>query len=90
MHCTVYKSRRKADTYLFLRRRDDADDDSVELPSALAEMLGPLEEVMVLELAPGRHLANADVDEVIARLTEPGYYLQLPPAEGNPLDKPAC
>ncbi len=75
MHCAVYKSQRKADTYLFVEREDVFD----RVPRELLEMLGTLDLVMTLELAPGRRLAQADSELVRRHLTDEGYYLQLPP-----------
>ncbi|MEJ2343985.1 MAG: YcgL domain-containing protein [Gammaproteobacteria bacterium] len=74
--CVVYRSTRKADTYLYI----DREDDFTRVPEPLRVMLGALERVMTLELAPGRRLARADVETVRRRLAEDGYYLQVPPA----------
>ncbi len=73
--CTVYRSRRKRETYLFLPR----DADPRDLPDELLALVGRLEPVMELELTPERRLARADVRTVMAALRETGYYLQLPP-----------
>ena len=73
--CVVYRSTRRADTYLFIEREDDF----TRVPASLLSMLGVLERVMVLELAPGRKLARADVETVRRRLMQDGYYLQMPP-----------
>jgi uncharacterized protein len=75
MKCAVYKSMRKADTYLFVAKRDDFS----RLPDGLCEHLGRLELVMELELDAGRKLARADAGDVMARLQSDGFYLQLPP-----------
>lgn len=75
MHAYVYKSRRKADTYVYLARRDDFE----VLPDALRGQLGPLQEVLHVELTPERTLARADATEVRRHLAERGFHLQLPP-----------
>jgi uncharacterized protein YcgL (UPF0745 family) len=66
---------RKVDTYLFIEREDDFS----RVPESLRLMLGGLDRVMTLDLAPGRRLARADVETVRRRLAQDGYYLQMPP-----------
>ncbi len=75
MRCHVYKSLRRADTYLYLAARDDF----APLPDALREGLGGLQWVMELELAPGRRLAREDAEVVRANLARCGFHLQMPP-----------
>ena len=75
MQCFVYKSLRKAETYVFLREEGGL----AVLPPALAEQFGELVFVIELELSPQRKLAREDVVTVMANLAERGYHLQLPP-----------
>lgn len=75
MQCFVYKSVRKAETYVFLR---EAEAFGV-LPPELVERLGELAFVIEIELSPQRKLAREDVGVVMANLTGQGYHLQLPP-----------
>lgn len=76
MQCYVYKSSRRADTYLYLADRDGFG----ILPDALRRTLGDLSLVLVLDLAQRSRLAQADIASVRAKLAHPGYYLQLPPS----------
>ncbi|MBA8882973.1 YcgL domain-containing protein [Dokdonella fugitiva] len=85
MRCFVHKSLRKADTYVFLRDETGA----ATLPAALRESLGPLQQVLELELTPTRRLAQADAVRVLEALERHGYYLQLPPAPMLAPDDPA-
>ena len=78
MNCIVYRSEARAGTYLYLARAEVLD----TLPEALRTRLGQLTEVMRLELSGQRKLAQADVEVVMARLVEQGWYLQLPPGTG--------
>ncbi|MGN6520910.1 MAG: YcgL domain-containing protein [Dokdonella sp.] len=78
MRCFVYKSLRKAETYVYLRKQDGG----TELPAALRDSLDPLQHVLELDLTPTRRLAQADAARVIEALELQGYYLQFPP---NPL-----
>jgi uncharacterized protein YcgL (UPF0745 family) len=75
--CHVYKSRRKRDTYVYLRDRDGF---SV-LPPELAAALGELTFVLELELTPERKLARELAPVVIEHLAQRGFHLQLPPVD---------
>ena len=75
MQCFVYKSVRKAETYVFLRESEAFG----VLPPELVERLGELAFVIEIELSPQRKLAREDVAVVMANLTGQGYHLQLPP-----------
>ena len=80
MQCFVYKSLRKADTYVFLARRDGFD----VLPAPIAETLGKLVWVMDLDLTPERKLAREEAAVVMANIERRGFHLQLPPPETTP------
>lgn len=75
--CYVYRSRRKADTYVYLRERDGF---SV-LPTELAQALGELVFVLQIELTPERKLAREQASVVIEHLAQRGFHLQLPPTD---------
>ncbi len=79
VNCAVYKSGRKPDYYLYLRRDAGQEDDLSSIPETLSSLLGELEFVMELELSEARKLAQADVVEVMRALHESGFYLQTPP-----------
>jgi len=75
MQCFVYKSSRKADTYVYLRARDDF----AALPATIGETLGTLAFVMKFELTPERKLARENAAAIIENLHSRGFHLQLPP-----------
>jgi uncharacterized protein YcgL (UPF0745 family) len=77
MQCTIYKSRRKQDTYLYLATRDDFS----HVPEALLKLLGEPVHVMDLDLSPERKLAQEDTAEVLRNLQERGWHLQMPREE---------
>lgn len=77
MQCFVYASQRKADTYLWLARRDDF----AALPASLVSMLGQLRFVLELHLDPERKLPQEDARAVLEHLATQGWHLQLPPQE---------
>lgn len=74
--CTVYKSRRRANVYLYLRN----DLSPQTLPVTLRDMLGAIEPVLELTLTPQRRLAAAAVAQVMSDLHAHGYFLQMPPS----------
>jgi uncharacterized protein YcgL (UPF0745 family) len=71
----VYKSLKKADTYVYLAARDDF----TRLPEPLRMQLGALEFVLDLALTPERKLAREDVAVVRDNLVSRGFHLQFPP-----------
>jgi len=77
MHCFVYASQRKADTYVWLARRDNLE----ILPPSLLLMLGQLRFVLEVELHAERRLPQEDVDVVMDHLRTQGWHLQLPPQQ---------
>ncbi|MDQ3056528.1 MAG: YcgL domain-containing protein [Pseudomonadota bacterium] len=76
MHAYVYKSQRKADTYLYLAARDDF----ARVPDALLTQLGALQFVLEVALTPERTLATEDAAVVRENLAMRGFHLQFPPA----------
>jgi len=79
MLCAVYKSSRKADTYLFVKKRDCFED----VPVALMDMFGVSQLVMVFPIAKRESLGMADIHKVRAAMEDKGYYLQIPPPQVN-------
>ena len=78
----VYKSPKRADTYVYLAARDDFG----RIPEPLRTQLGRLQFVLEVDLAPGRKLATEDPAVVRGNLALRGFHLQFPPsAEGDPL-----
>jgi uncharacterized protein YcgL (UPF0745 family) len=73
--CKVYRSDKKAETYLYLR-------DGLafcDLPVELQASFGEPGLVMSLKMSTEQKLARVDVEKVLASLAEHGFYLQLPP-----------
>lgn len=75
MHAYVYKSQRKADTYVYFAARDDFD----ALPEPMRAQLGPLQFVLDVALTEGRTLARGDVEQVRKNLRTQRFHLQMPP-----------
>ena len=74
MRCYVYRSVKKADTYIYLLEKDSTS----SIPAGLKKLLGNVEYVLELDLEKTQNLANADIDQVISNLNTHGYYVQLP------------
>lgn len=81
MQAYVYKSLRKADTYIYLRKRDDF----AALPEPVRAPLGQLAFVLEFTLTPERKLAQADAAVVMANLQAHGFHLQFPPTQPDPM-----
>lgn len=81
MQAYVYKSLKKADTYLYLAARDDF----ARLPEPLRTQLGGLQFVLELVLTPDRKLAREDVGVVRENLSARGFHLQFPPTVVDPM-----
>ncbi len=75
MQAYVYKSLRKADTYVFLSARDDF----ARLPDPVREQLGSLQFVLEVELSEQRKLARVDATTVREHLQSRGFHIQFPP-----------
>lgn len=77
----VYKSLKKADTYLYLAVRDDFGC----LPEPLRTQLGGLQFVLEVALTPERKLARENPEVVRHNLAARGFHLQFPPTVADPL-----
>ena len=81
MHAYVYKSLRKADTYVYLATRDDF----ARMPPPLLTQLGQLQFVLDVALTPERRLAQADTAVVRANLEAQGFHVQFPKTVLDPM-----
>ncbi|MDX1524842.1 MULTISPECIES: YcgL domain-containing protein [Idiomarinaceae] len=79
MLCAIYRSPRRADTYLYMPHPADF----TKLPEPLQQSFGQPIHVMTLALTESRSLARLSVAELKQHLTEPGFYLQLPEPQEN-------
>lgn len=83
MLCAIYKSSKKAETYLFVEKRDDFS----KVPESLMATFGKPQFVMLFNLAGGKNLLRSDKNKVKEALNDPGYYLQLPPKTESLLEQ---
>ncbi len=75
LHCYIYKSSRKPETYLFVLQENDFS----AVPEPLLETLGEVEKVIDIELTPERKLARGNARQIMTELKHTGFHLQLPP-----------
>lgn len=71
----IFTGSRKPEAYLYVDKACGL----AEVPEALLAQFGETRSVMTLMLDGRRRLARADAAEVLARIEQQGYYLQLPP-----------
>ncbi|HEY5850315.1 MAG TPA: YcgL domain-containing protein [Lysobacter sp.] len=81
MQAYVYKSLRKADTYVYLAKRDDF----ARLPEPLRTQLGAMQFVLEVAMTPERKLPREDVAVVRENLASRGFHLQFPPTQHDPM-----
>ncbi len=72
---SVFKSSRKDEMYLYVDKKQGVQD----LPEALMAHFGKPVHVFDLLLTPEKKLARANAEEVLAKVEEQGFYLQMPP-----------
>ena len=83
MHAYVYKSQRKADTFVYLAARDDFG----RVPEPLRTQLGALTFVLDVALTADRKLAREDAAVVRTNLAAQGFHIQFPP-QPDPAARP--
>ena len=83
MLVAVYKSSKKAETYLYIPKRDDFS----AVPQALLDTFGKAIFVMLLPLGKRNKLAQLDSAKLHAELINKGFYLQIPPPPENLLKR---
>ncbi len=75
--CSIYKSPRKNEMYLYVERSEALK----RVPESLLVAFGAPIHTFDLVLSPERQLAREDISVVLANLEKQGYHLQMPPAE---------
>lgn len=75
--CSVYKSPRKNEMYLYVDRKEALS----RVPEALLAAFGPPKLAFDLVLTPERKLAREDIVQVLENIEKQGFHLQMPPPE---------
>ncbi len=73
--CSVYKSSKKQEMYLYVERKQAMQ----ELPEGLLAVFGHPVHVLDLILTPEKKLARVEASKVLEGINEKGFYLQMPP-----------
>lgn len=85
MFCSIYKSSKKDEMYLYIARPENVENGSeIEspldvLPEIVRQGFGRATFVMDLELNESRKLARVNVLHVIDSINVKGFFLQMPP-----------
>ena len=70
----VLRSKKRSDTYLYMRETDEYTD----LPEALQTQFGEAEAFLNFDLTIERELAVADAKLVLQAIHDQGFFLQMP------------
>lgn len=72
--CTVYRSSKVEDMYLYVEETEDL----ARVPEPLLNRFGKPQRALSLVLDEGRKLARADINKVMEAIITQGFYLQVP------------
>ena len=75
--CSIYKSPRKREMYLYVDKREAL----ARVPEALLSAFGAPQHAFDLLLTPERKLAREDIHKVLDNIEKQGFHLQMPPPE---------
>jgi uncharacterized protein YcgL (UPF0745 family) len=72
----IYRSGKKEGLYLYVKSGHALD----ALPEALLKQFGKAEKSMTILITPDKKLARAEAEDVLHKLEEQDFYLQMPPS----------
>ncbi|MFU6373676.1 YcgL domain-containing protein [Metapseudomonas otitidis] len=75
--CSIYKSPRKNEMYLYVDKAEALS----RVPEGLLAAFGAPRHTFDLVLSPERQLAREDIHKVLENIEKQGYHLQMPPGE---------
>ncbi len=75
--CSIYRCSKKEGMYLYLDKTDTVE----SIPKPLLKQIGRTELAMTLLISEEKKLARANAKEVLASISDKGFYLQMPPGE---------
>ncbi len=73
--CSIYRCAKKEGMYIYVDKTAGLD----AIPETLKGQLGQTELAMTLLIDSNKKLARASAEDVLAAITEQGFYLQMPP-----------
>ena len=77
--CSIYKSLRKNEMYLYVDRAEAL----TRVPEGLLAAFGPPQHAFDLVLTPERKLAREDIQKVLENIETQGFHLQMPPPDDD-------
>lgn len=77
--CSIYKSLRKNEMYLYVDRAEAL----TRVPEGLLAAFGPPQHAFDLVLTPERKLAREDIHKVLENIETQGFHLQMPPPDDD-------
>ena len=75
MICTIYRSSRESELYLYVEKNAGLEN----IPEELLKRMGTTSTVMTILITPNKKLARVEAKKVLADIESKGYFLQLPP-----------
>ena len=75
--CSIYKSPRKNEMYLYVLKAEGLE----RVPEGLLPFFGTPVHAFDLVLSPERKLAREDIHKVLENIEKQGFHLQMPPVE---------
>jgi len=75
--CSVFKSTRRKEMYVYVDRKDGSD----AIPEDLLRFFGEPVHVLDLILTAEKKLARVKAEKVLSEIEDKGYFLQMPPTE---------
>ncbi|MDO4430937.1 MAG: YcgL domain-containing protein [Lonepinella koalarum] len=79
MLCAIYKSHKKEGMYLYIAQRDNF----TQVPETLMTSFGKPIFVMLFNLKGQKQLIHTSNNEVLEKIQQQGFYLQMPKQEEN-------
>ena len=80
--CSIFKSPNKEEIYLYVPKRQGLR----QVPRELLDLFGKPDHVIGLILTPMRKLARENIETVMAKIQEQGFYPQLPPPKKESIE----
>ena len=77
--CSIYKSPRKNEMYLYVLKADALS----RVPEGLLAAFGAPVHAFDLVLTPEKTLAREDINKVLENLDNQGFHLQMPPPQDD-------
>ena len=77
--CQIFRSPKEEGMYLYVKKEEGL----TKVPAELLAIFGSPQPAMVLLLTPDKKLARVSVEKVVESLESQGFYLQMPPRDGQ-------